>query len=436
MVKEVSLIPNRRRVLIPVGILLLVILTSVLLVQSLFAAGDNSEAGLFDKSVSYYQDEDGQGPDVITSTQDFERTIDDYIEAHILSDEERLAMGLEKVGALDYTVHFPTLYVPLNPAALSVSRPNSSNHWTLSWMPQAGQEGQPFVYHLEEAQQADFSDAVVIYEGPATEFPVTNHLPSVYNVYYYRLRNSVGSVTSDWSNSLRVVGGYRDDFNNRKPPWKIRRTTHIDEVKSWYEPFHPTKPTWLIMQANDSWDWGITSGLQEAPTPPYVIEYSAKMVSPNNLNSFGVVFGGDLKEGEPCPDWSSTSSAYGHTNCFNQFYNTNFIYFGDVKLLFERVDRVVWCPRDGCSGGGAQSKRDADTKLKESVSNVSSDNWNTWRVEVRDSGIDVFGNGRHILTYDDTRYIHNPYFGFFGSTDEYSGSTTRYEYIQIMPLDN
>jgi hypothetical protein len=107
-----------------------------------------------------------------------------------------------------------------------------------------------------------------------------------------------------------------------------------------------------------------------------------------------------------------------------------------MGLLFERVDRLVWCPDEGCDGGGSDMKRKVDWELKEDISGVEPNSWNTWRVEVRDSGIDMFGNGRHLMTYDDTRYIYNPYFGFFGSTNEYSGSTTRYDYIQIMPLDN
>ncbi|MEM7113101.1 MAG: hypothetical protein AAF614_11760 [Chloroflexota bacterium] len=34
------------------------------------------------------------------------------------------------------------------------------------------------------------------------------------------------------------------------------------------------------------------------------------------------------------------------------------------------------------------------------------------------------------------KWIHEPYFGFFGTTNEYEPSTGRHDYISVMPLDN
>ncbi|MFZ1400093.1 MAG: hypothetical protein WAS33_24535, partial [Candidatus Promineifilaceae bacterium] len=66
----------------------------------------------------------------------------------------------------------------------------------------------------------------------------------------------------------------------------------------------------------------------------------------------------------------------------------------------------------------------------------NANDWNNYRIEVRASGIKFFLNGSLRYTYNDTRWINDPYFGVFASTDEYSNSTWRYEYFRVTPLDN
>jgi hypothetical protein len=231
----------------------------------------------------------------------------------------------------------------------------------------------------------------------------------------------------DWSVAASVVVGYRDDFTNSDGGWEIRRTTHIDEVRSWYE-----NNDWFILQVEDSWDWGIASPFKvEAPSVPYVIEYRSQIAHKANLVSHGAVFGGDWP-GQICPNPSTVEGWYEHELCFNHFYNTNTIYYGPLKLLFERIDELVWCP----TCGGSPMKRLGDVRDTGEIPNVDADNWNTWRIEVRNSGIQVFANGDHFYSYGDTRWVNEPYFGVFASTDEYSNSTTRFDYYQVMPLDN
>jgi hypothetical protein len=269
--------------------------------------------------------------------------------------------------------------------------------------------------------------------------------PSINNVYYYRVRASDGSAQSGWSNTDEVEGGYRDDFTSNTSGWERRRLTHIDLVNSWYEIEPSNNKDWYILQIDDKWDWGIASPLARAPQVPYVIEYDAKLVNPGNLTSYGIVFGGDLTDVD-CPNPNppvTVDGWYKHDQCFNHFYAVNTVYFGDTKMLFERVDRVVWCPDDpNCTGGGSALKRGADTKIVERVSNVQTRDWNKWRIEVRESGITLFVNGSKFMEYDTDdsakalQWIHEPYFGVFGSTDEYKPSTGRYEHILVMPLDN
>ncbi len=312
---------------------------------------------------------------------------------------------------------------------IQATRPNSNNEWLVSWNSAPGADA----YQLEAAQAPDFSASQIFDMGLATS-KAFNPDPSPFNVYYYRARSSSSGVFGEWSDVITVVGGYRDDFTNPNTGWAIRRTTNIDKVKTWYE-IEPGKD-WLILQVHDRWDWGISSPLKAAPDVPYVIDYEAKVVSIGNLVSLGSVWGGDWNEVEPCPDTSTVEGWYEHDICFNHFYNANIIWFAHLKLLFERVDELVWCPE--C--GGSPMKRLGDTEVVESLYDVDSEGWNHYRVEVRENGIKFYAGKRdgqlHLqFEYGDTRWIGDPYFGVFASTDEYNNSTARYEYFQVMPLD-
>ena len=329
------------------------------------------------------------------------------------------------------TLYLPVVARALTVPELSVSRPNSNNAWTASWTSQ----GSSVTYQIQEAQKADFSDAVTYdVNGTSRAF---DHAASTQNEYFYRVRTVAGNLTSDWSNVVHVVGAYRDDFDDRSTGWSIRRTTFIEEVRTWYEPFPPDTPTWLIMQVEDSWDWGISSGKARAPQVPYAIEYEAKAANLGNLVSHGLVFGGDWP-GSICPDPSTVEGWYQHELCFNTFYNINIIWFGELKMLFERVDDLVWCP--DCGGSPMKRLGDIDSDNVRELSGVDPDDWNRYRIEVRADSIHFFAGRRdgglqHAFTYNDTRYVNQPYVGVFGSTDEYSNSTWRFEYVSITPLD-
>jgi len=66
--------------------------------------------------------------------------------------------------------------------------------------------------------------------------------------------------------------------------------------------------------------------------------------------------------------------------------------------------------------------------------------WNHYRIEVRADSIRVYaarpGQAPEFqYEYTDTRWTTSPYFGFFTSTDIIENSTWRFEYMQVMPLD-
>lgn len=312
------------------------------------------------------------------------------------------------------------------PVTLTAGEPNSANTWSVSWTESPGATG----YEIQESTSPDFTNATSIMAGSQTSQNVTK-APSPSNVYYYRVRSLVGLKIGPWSNVEMVVGGYHDDFEDDTTGWSMRRSTYREKVNGFYEDGK------YVMQVIDRWDWGISSPLKPAPRVPYVIDFEARIVAPANLLSFGMVFGGDWN-GQTCPPGLSYDEWYKHTNCFNHFYNTNNIFFGPLKLLFERVDYLVWLPNEG----GSPMKRGGDidpNKFKE-YNNIDPEGWNRYRIEVREDSIKIFAaarghNPEFQYEYKDTRWVNDPYFGFFASTDEYNNSTWRFEYLEVLPLD-
>lgn len=331
-------------------------------------------------------------------------------------------------GTASGETYLPVTVKPLPILALTVNGPNSANQWTVSWMA-SNVDG----YQLQEAQNAAFTGATTF--DLTTASRPFDHDMTPDNVYFYRVRAHKDGEFGPWSSTVSVIGGYRDEFTNANTGWAIRRTTYIEEVRTWYE--IDANKSWLIMQVEDSWDWGIASPGRMAPRLPYAIEYRSEPANLGNLVSHGAVFGGDWP-GAICPDWSSPAGVYQHDLCFNHFYNTNIIWYGDLKLLFERVDYLEWLP----NAGGSPMKRGSFDDYNswfvvQPIPNVGDpNNWNTWRIEVRESGIKLFANGKLYAETNDNLWVNDPYFGVFASADEYSNSTWRYEYFEVRPLDS
>lgn len=332
------------------------------------------------------------------------------------------------------TTYLPLVFKSLTAPVLSATRPNSANDWQMNWVNSSstGVTG----YELQQSQDPTFTTGVTNFTlGSNVSSQLINTIqPSANNVYYFRLRSLSSGQTSPWSATVQVVGAYNDDFKNNQSGWSgpslkegLRRLTFIEEEDSWYE-----NNDWLIIRVEDSWDWAIASPLKPAPEPPYVIEFRSQPANLGNLVSHGVVFGGDWT-GAPCPDWSTLAGVYAHNNCFNHFYNTNLIWSSgsDLTLLWERVDTLVYCPN--C--GGSPLKRLGHVPPAVPF-HPNANDWINYRIEVRESEIKFFMNGNLSYTYSDTRWIDDPYFGVFASTDEYSNSTWRYEYFRVTPLDN
>jgi hypothetical protein len=320
--------------------------------------------------------------------------------------------------ATTYTIYMPVIF---NPLVISATRPNSSNQWTITWENDSSATG----YVIQESKEPDFS--IVTNEvtvGDVGSYQFNNPL-SFNNVYYYRVRPV--ELSNFWSNVAIVVGGYRDDFSDATSGWvPMRRTTYLEETNAYYG--SGSEAGNLIIIVADRWDWLLASPLAPAPEVPYAIEFRMRVHDASNLVSGGMVFGGDWN-GQACPE---IGNIYQTTNCFNHFYNYNFIHYGPLKLLHEQVDSLFYCP----TCGGSQIKRQGPNSIIDPIVDLgTAQDWHTYRVEVRSSGVTLFIDGSQKGTFSNTSYINEPYFGVFASTDEYKPSIWFYDYFQVTSLD-
>lgn len=328
------------------------------------------------------------------------------------------------VEAMTMTVYMPLAAQAPPVPTLSATRPNSNNDWTMNWtIPTVmGVTG----YELQQSQTADFSSGVTsVPLGTVNSYAVTTITPSPNNKYFYRIRSVAGAAQSGWSDVVTVLGGYRDNFSDNTTGWGMRRTTYLEQTNVYYG--SGNEAGYLVVVVGDRWDWVLGSPLKEAPQVPYAIEYRSKVHDASNLVSGGAVLGGDWNK-EACPE---IGNVYRTDNCFNHFYNFNYIFYGPLKLLFEQVNRLEWCL--GCSG--SPLKRLGSTIDHGSVLPNPATDWNTYRMEVRADGIRLYINGKFERHFTDTSFINDPYFGVFASTDEYKPSIWFYEYYEVMPLD-
>lgn len=383
--------------------------------------GTVPEGGTVTVTITAKVDADAEEGDKITNT------------AKIVSASQNLNRSLEitvgpqmssPIQFLPYTTY--GLQPDPQPVTLTAGLPNGANTWTLSWTESPGASG----YEIHEATNPDFVGAVPTFVGPQTSTAIQK-APSPSNQYYYRVRSLVGQKQGPWSNVQTVIGGYRDDFDNVNTGWSMRRSTYREKVNGFYEDGK------YVMQVLDRWDWGLSSPLKPAPRVPYRISFEAKIVNTANLLSFGFVFGGDWN-GQPCPPGISFNEWYLHQNCFNHFYNTNNIFYGPIKLLFERVDRLEWCL--DCGGSPMKRLGDINYDGTRDYNDIDPEGWNQYIIEVRQDSIRIYAAKRgHTpifqYEYKDTRWIGSPYFGVFASTDEYNNSTWRFEYVEVMPID-
>ncbi|HET6444981.1 MAG TPA: hypothetical protein VFI27_10430 [candidate division Zixibacteria bacterium] len=299
-----------------------------------------------------------------------------------------------------------------------IGRPTSANSWRVTWSVSdpIGTTG----YEIQEDNDSNFPNPSY-YDTGSSQLYLDRQPPvSNINVYFYRVRAVGVYGVGEWSKPRAVVANYRDDFNNPGTGWTMRRedTDHI-ENQTRYENGE------FVHEMDSSWDYLLSGPMAFIPTPPYRITMRARHVEPGNLNSYGIIFGGDwdAQSGCPAPDFST---------CFNQYYRLNMIWFGDdpsspqLRAVLKRIDSHD--PRNNHGRGETLISMDVGV-------NHPSSGFQEWSVEVYPNGtIRLFENGTFFAETVDTNYIDQPYFGSFSSTDEYAGLEAHFDWFEVTAL--
>ena len=319
--------------------------------------------------------------------------------------------------ASDTLVYLPVVFkaVP-SPELLAIPRPNSSNQWTVSW---TTIDGIGVTYELAEDTSDDFPTPDLLDNG-ADLSRAFSHGASSDNKYCYRVRAVIGSLKSEWSNVECVVGAYYDDMSNSASGWAIRQqdTDDADNDSSY-------RSGNFVLKIHGRWDFAVASPMRPAPEPPYEISTRIRLEEPDNLNSYGLVFGGDWN-GQPCPNAT-------YSSCMNHYYRLQIIWYGSDSKLRIRLKRIDYHDvKGGNEGRGVGLTGYMDVKV-----GSPPEKYLDWKIQVLDNGvINIFVNDNMVATAVDSTYIHNsPYFGVFAATDEYLGAEPWVDWYKVTPLD-
>ncbi len=301
------------------------------------------------------------------------------------------------------------------PVLENVSRPNSSNQWTVSWN---AIDGTGVTYEVQEDSSSAFSSPD-LFDNGADLSRTFNNGASIDNYYCYRVRAVIGSQLSKWSNVECIVGAYYDDMSSSSSGWAIRQQDTDDaDNESWYTSGN------FVLKIHGRWDYAVASPLRQAPEPPYEISTRIRLEKPDNLNSYGLIFGGDWN-GQTCPN-----STY--TSCFNHYYRLQIIWYGADSKLRIRLKRIDKHDQKGSNEG----RGDGLTDYRDVKVGSPTEKYLEWRVQVLEDGqIKIFVNDNQVASALDTTYINSPYFGIFAATDEYLGAEPWVDWYKVTPLD-
>jgi hypothetical protein len=88
--------------------------------------------------------------------------------------------------------------IPATPMLNAISNEDGDGNYTVSWSSSVGAS----TYTLQEATNADFSNAITAYSGPDTSKAFSGR---AVGTYYYRVRASNEHASSGWSNIRQVT---------------------------------------------------------------------------------------------------------------------------------------------------------------------------------------------------------------------------------------
>lgn len=347
------------------------------------------------------------------------------------------------------TIYFPAIFKTLTAPVLEatgIALAGSNYQWTTGWNAVAGASN----YTIQASTDPNFG--TILSEETVS---ILHHIflqPGADDTYYYYYRVRANSNTfgigSGWSNVVTVVKPYYDDFSSGVSKWVTRRQDR-DDVQN---EIHHDSNNYLKMWVRGRWDFMLASPLDKAPPPPYRIETRVKFDGVGNLNTYGIIWGGDWNGGV-CPRAgrsaeanripetmiAPTSDVYYRIsgraplnyddNCFQTYYRTIMLWQGPGNEMKFQVKRVDYHD-DNNHGKGV------DLRAWNNIQLQSGDSlgWNTWTIDVYENGtVNIFSGTNLVAQVNDTRYLNQPYFGLFASTDEYPGSDPLWDYIKVEP---
>lgn len=215
-------------------------------------------------------------------------------------------------------------------------------------------------------------------------------------------------------------GNFLDDFANDISGWEARRISN--------------GTTYTLNHRNDS-DGGrqgqleilvgnneglvIVSPLVAAKAPPYNIEFYAKLKEPEDLDTYGLAFGGDWNGG--------ACAAPASPNCFTRYYELRVQYrdFSGQRFQEIRLRRID-------SHGGSGEPIGPTLINWKKGGNVGADDWVEIDVNVTASGfIRISWNGKFIAETQDSTLLSQPYFGLMLITNGDEDARVKYDYIKI-----
>lgn len=321
------------------------------------------------------------------------------------------------------SVYLPMLFIPLpQPTNLVTSRPTNTGNgvdfsWTLMWN---GPTRSGLTYELQESHNSSFSDVDTYQVSSGTTRQISQPR-STNNTFYYRVRAKTNVFTSDWSNVVKVVSAYHDDFNDNTSGWRlIRQDADDTNNQGYYKEGH-----W-VMEVDGRWDYALSAPLKEAPAPPYRISYAYWMGTPDSLNEAGMIWGANYDGGD-CPLKANSNTCYDH------YYRIQALWNGPNDRLQTKIKRIEFHDESGNQGRGYDIFNPTDIN----VGNVNDpNNPMKWVIEYYANGdIKLYTNGTLRKQLNDSKYLNDPYFGFFAGTDEYLGTEPHIAYFTVEPIE-
>jgi hypothetical protein len=316
------------------------------------------------------------------------------------------------------TVKPPT---PEAPLLQEIDKPPEVEDYTVEWHPPVF-DGPIVSYTLQESTSLDFSTAID-YTSKITAYTMSDQEPGQ---YHYRVRAYNGWEFGPWSNVVTTtveLSAFRDDFSDPTSGWRARRTSSpdLDLIKSYYSDGR------LITSIEDRFDFGIYSPMQEAPPLPYRIVLQTQIINKANLVSYGIVFGAN--GGTFC---SIDRELAGDSNgCFYHYYRMNAVWGGDYfKYGLKRIDHH----QGGEDGRGKGRGVDLVPYRRLEDWRAHPNSWNNWQILVYEDGFSVYVNGQHLGWTYESRYVRDPFWGIFSSTDEYNISRWEHDYFYVEPI--